>query len=350
MNINQIKKVMPFLLKHNICPFFWGPQGVGKTQTMKQYCKENDLRCVALNLATQEVGDLVGLLVHNADGTVKHAAPEWFPTSGNGIIFLDEFNRAQPDVHQAMFPFIQTGTMHTHQLPPGWRVICAGNYQSDKFTVTDISDSALMSRFCHIDFTPTVEEWLMFIENKGMLELSSFIREQPLLLENRSKESDKLDTSFIKPDRRAWADKIGPLVLDEEFPAELRYETYSGIVGPTAAASFITWQAKKEKSLSLADILSNYEIKAKAKILSISRAKKESRFDLLNQPIEELFSKIENNSGFLSAANFIDNLKEFLLDLPRELSTKVFFRFGQMDNFYGKNQLLNNAEYAQKFT
>lgn len=349
MNTNELKKALPLLLKHNICPFIWGSQGIGKTSIVKQYCKSNDLEIRVLMTATQEIGDLIGLLVKDDNGGVYHAKPKWFPTEGKGIIFLDELNRAPNDVLQGMFSFILEGKLHTHQLPVGWRVVAAGNYQSDRFNTTDTSDAAWMSRFCHIDFTPTVEEWITYTEDKGMLEIASFIREQPSMLELSAKDGGRLDTSFIVPDRRAFTEGVGKLDIDPEVPESLRYELYSGLVGVTSAAAYISYKAKREKSLTLGEILTSYNGKSRDKIRDIVSSKEDVRFDLLNQPIEELATRLESNDQFLSAAGFLDNLKLFLLDLPRELSTKAFVRFSKFGNFYGRNDLLNDKKYVMLF-
>lgn len=349
MDIRSIKQVLPFLLKNNIVPFLWGSQGIGKTQTIKQYCRENDLEIRVLMTATQEVGDLIGLLVKDDNGGVYHARPKWLPTEGKGIIFLDELNRAPNDVLQAMFQFILEGKLHTHALPPGWMIVAAGNYNSDRFTTTDTSDSAWMSRFCHIDFTPTVEEFILYAETRGMDSVAGFVREQPTMLELSSKEAGRLDTSFIVPDRRAFIEGVGKIELETDFPEDLKYEVYSGLVGTASAAAFITWKNKKEKSLSLNDILKGYNKNVKAKIRSIvNENPEEVRFDLLNQPIDELLSKLESNPSFLTADKYLDNLKDFLIDVPRELSMKAFVAFGKM-NFYGKNEMLNDVEYVKRF-
>ena len=349
MRINDFKKVLPYLLKHKIVPFVWGNQGVGKTQTMKQYCKENDLQLVVLNTATQEVGDLVGLLVKSKDNeTVEHARPTWFPTEGKGIVFLDELNRAPQEVIQALFPFVIEGQLHTHKLPPGWCVVAAGNYQSDKFTVTDTSDAAWLSRFCHLDFTPSVEEWLYYVETKGGLSVADFIREQNSMLELNAKEGGKFDNSIVTPDRRAWTEGIVKLENEATFPEELRYETYAGLVGSVAAASFTTWKIKQEKSITLSQILSNYA-GTRSRVLSNSENSKDKRFDLFNQPIEELFIKLEHNANYLSSAGFLDNLKAYLLDIPKELSMKCFIRMAAIGQFHGKNEILNDPKYVENF-
>jgi len=350
MNIRGVKQVLPFLLKNKVVPFLWGSQGVGKTQTVKQYCKENGLDVRVLMTATQEVGDLIGLLVKDDNGNVYHARPKWFPTEGQGIIFLDELNRAPNDVLQAMFQFILEGVLHTHVLPPGWKIVAAGNYNSDRFTTTDTSDSAWMSRFCHIDFTPTIEEFITYAESRGMESVADFIREQPAMLELSSKDGGRLDTSFIVPDRRAFIEGIGKLELESEFPEEHKYEVYSGLVGTASAAAFLTWKNKQEKALSLNDILKSYNKTVRKKVKSILSENAEAvRFDLLNQPIDELMVKLESNPNLLTADGYLDNLKNYLIDVPRELSMKAFVAFGKLKNFYGKNEMLNDIEYVKNF-
>lgn len=350
MNISGLKKSFMFFYRNQITPFLHGSQGIGKTQVIEQACKENGLECIVLHLATQDVGDLVGLLVKNSDGTVNHAKPKWFPTEGQGIVFCDEANRAPSDVIQAMYSFMTPKrSIHTHVLPPGWSVMCAGNYQSDRFQVTDTSDAAWMSRFCHIDFVPSVEEFLVYAENKGADTVADFIREQPSLLEMSAKDAGRFDDSFIQPDRRAWLDGVFKLEAEPDLPDELRYELYSGFVGKPAAAAFITHKQKTEKSLSLGQILKSYNTHQK-RVRSLSSAEKEYRFDVLNQPIDELLVRIETMPDLLTTDKALENLKSYLLDIPRELSMKCFSKLATLQKFYGREEILNDPKYVKMFT
>lgn len=350
MNIKEVKQVLPFLLNNKIVPFFWGSQGVGKTSVMKQYCQDNELDIRVLYTATQDVGDLIGLLVKDDNGGVYHARPKWFPTEGKGIIFLDELNRAPNDVIQAMFSFILEGKLHTHVLPPGWKIVAAGNYNSDRFTTTDTSDAAWMSRFCHIDFTPTVEEFILHAEDRGMFDVAAFIREQPSMLELSAKDGGRLDKSFVVPDRRAFAEGIGKLELEKSFPEDLRYETYSGLIGTAAAAAFLTWKTKQDKALTLNEILNLYNKNTEEKIKKITTTDGgDVRFDLLNQPIDELLLKLDADSNLLQSFNRLENLKKYLLVIPRELSMKAFTSLATVNKFYGKNELLNDPNFVKNF-
>jgi MoxR-like ATPase len=340
MNISEVKQALPILMKHKIVPFLWGQAGVGKTQVVKQIAKENKLNFLHLHLATQEVGDLVGLLIHTKDGNVKHSKPEWFPTSGKGIVFLDECNRAHPDVLQAMFSFITEGTIHTHKLPEGWVVVAAGNYQTNAFNVTDTSDSAWMSRFCHIDFQPTKEEFITYAESKNAFTVADFIRVNPEMLAVSHKE--KLNTSMITPDNRCWLEMISKLE-DESEVEPFRYEIYSGIVGPTAAASFMTFKKKSEERLSGRDILENYR-SVRRRVLEASK-QDTTRFDVLNTAVEEIFTilpKMELDEQGMT------NFKEFLLDVPLEMSLKISKKLHECA-WKQKNKILNEPVFVELF-
>lgn len=340
MNFTEMKVALPIIMKHRVVPFIWGAQGIGKTQGVKQVAADIGGGFVHLHLATQEVGDLVGLLVHNADGTVSHARPSWFPTEGRGVVYLDELNRAAPDVLQALFSFITEGTIHTHKLPEGWRAVAAGNYQTSLFNVTDTSDSAWMSRFCHLDFQPSVEEFVVHAESRGAYSVADFIRRHPELLEVKHKE--RLNLSMVTPDRRAYLEMLAP--LDEEAALEsMRYEIYSGIVGATAAASYISDKKIAHDKLSGRDVLNRFE-SVKNKILDASNAKN-TRFDLLNGASDEILA-------MLPSADLTDsqmkNFKSFLLTVPAEMSLKIINNLHTC-SWRQKNSILNNPEFAAMF-
>lgn len=340
MNISELKSVLPTLLQHRIVAFLWGKQGIGKTQVVGQIAKEQGLDFRALYLGScADVGDIIGLPLKQGDQVV-HARPSWFPTSGSGIIFLDELNRAHPDIIQAMFQFVRTGDLHTHKLPPGWRIVAAGNYDSEDFTVTSTSDAAWNSRFCHVHVEPTPEEFILYAESKGAASVADFIRANPEMLEVVSKQRPELN---VTPDRRSWLEMIAPLD-SETMEASVRYELYSGIVGPTAAAAYKAHTTASQTRLTLKSILSNYG-EVQSRVRSIVH-KTETRFDLLSQPLAELETALRQNPKFLKKAQVVQ-LKQFMLDIPLELLAQTAKALGKLQ-FDMKNELLNDAELIKK--
>lgn len=353
MNIQQIKNNLPILMKHDIVPFLWGVQGVGKTETVKQIAAAEGVGFVHLHLATQEVGDLVGLLKHNDDGSVSHARPEWLPTAetieqgkfpAKGIVFLDELNRAHPDVLQAIFSLVMGKTIHMHRLADGWKIVAAGNYASGEFTTTDMSDKALMSRFCHLDFEPTVAEFVDYAEKNGAATVAGYISEQPESLEHQKREKVDHNTT---PDRRSWLKMIGPLEM-ESMNEKDRFEVYSGILGNVAASSFLQWKKSAERKIRLSDILNDYPVHQE-KVKKMGKGKKEARFDALAAPIDELVSKLQNpeNRNMMSLPQ-VENLKQFFLDIPRELVLSTVKKLAEIPAFSGRNEIMNDAKFSKE--
>lgn len=341
MNIKQIKETLPILLKHNVVPFLWGYQGVGKTEVVKQMADSMRLGFVHLHLATQQdVGDLVGLLTHKGPGIVAHSRPEWFPTEGEGIIFLDELNRAHPDILQAMFSFITSKTIHTHKLPDGWKIVAAGNYDCEEMNVTDTSDAAWLSRFCHLHFSPSSEEFVIYAEQRGAGSIADFITEHKEMLEVTRKKSEEVK---VTPDRRAWLNMVAPLE-DEPMDDKERFEVYAGIIGSSAAATFLSYKKSSEKKLKLKDILRGYSF-VKSRVLASSK-NKETRFDLLSGPLKELTTRLESNAHNLSTDD-VRELKLFMADLPLELVSQTVKTLGKLQ-FQNKDLLLNDQEFNKK--
>lgn len=340
MNISEFKKVYPALRKTNTVPFLMGAQGVGKTQTIKAIAQDLGIKCVLLNLAAQEVGDLIGIGKDMPDGKVHYNKPFWFPEEGTeGIVFLDEINRAHPDVLQAMFPFVRDGQLHEHVLPKGWTVVAAGNYNNDNFNVTDMADAAWHSRFCYIDFKPSTEEFILHCENNEEYQIASFIRENPSMLQKKQKE---MDFSFLEPNPRGYLDMIAKLEKFKEIEDQ-RFELYSGIIGTAAASAFMVHKQKKESVVSANDIVKNYN-RVRSKILNISNPGS-SRIDMLNVTTEELIALIQTKPDLITKSK--ENIVSFLMDIPKEMMVKFLESIKEIDNVHVKN-FRNNEEICRR--
>jgi hypothetical protein len=339
MTLTELKQVLPLLLTNKLRPFLWGSQGIGKTQAVKQYAKEQGIGFVHIHAATQEVGDLVGLLKHNSDGSVSHSRPSWMPSEGRGVVFLDELNRATPDVLQALFSFVQDGTIHTHKLGGQWSIVAAGNYNSSSFNTTDMVDAAWTSRFVHIDVRPSIEEFVDYAEDCGRFNVANFASQHPELL-SASKES--FDFSELKPDRRALLEKCG--VLDDAIlPETLRYELYSGCIGSAAAAAYIACLKKSTERISGKQVVKSYK-SVKNKVVKASSSLDNIRMDVLNSALEEVILTL--NKENVSQDEW-QNVAAFLLDIPLELGLKAVKTLSK--NTEAKRFILNNSEFVDTF-
>lgn len=345
MNINNFLKAYPYLMKANISPILWGQPGIGKTKIVQQIAKQISYNYVYLTFGSvEDNGDVIGLQDRVKDSVTgefiasKHLRPEWFPTTENNIIFIDEINRMPKSIMQAMLPFILEGKLHTHQLPPNSHVICAANPPDDDHIVNDISDKALMSRLCHVVLEPTVQEWLEYSANDGVdYSIISFIQENPDFLEDKG-QPFLLD--FVKPNRRSWKDFVAPFVAQNP-PNDIEFEIIRGIVGTIAATKFMTHKKNIDVRIKGDEIVNNYKLGAKSLVFK----NKQDRIDLLSNAGDEVVRIVKNTKSLSKEQS--DNIGEFLLDLPLEVSYEVTRRIlslgrDDINQTIGQNEELIN--------
>lgn len=233
-----------------------GRHGIGKSEILRAFYEVRGERVVSLFLGQMaDPGDLIGL-PYMADGVMEFRPPYWFPTDNHPIVlFLDELNRARPELLQTVMDLCLSRTIAGRQLPAGSRVIAAVN-DGEQYQLTPL-DPALVSRFAVYRFAPTVADWLRYAEARQLDErVVQFISENPSWLDGdgRAENTSGRDTGLEpNPDRRAWtllAETIAPLKHLTEQHAPL----LCGRVGTAAASRFLA-SLSGEHLLSAEDVL-----------------------------------------------------------------------------------------------
>ncbi len=250
---------------HNI--MLVGEHGIGKSEILSSFFQEKWMTVVPLFLGQMsDPGDLLGLPRKNeVTGKTEFMPPYWFPVDGNPIcLFLDELNRARPEVLQTVMDLVLNRKLAGRALPEGSRIISAVN-EGEKYQLTDL-DPALVSRFNIYNFRPTVQEWLLWAKRNRLDErVIYFIEENGQWLDKDPEISGEVDTGLKKmPDRRAWK-RVSDLIQGNGHLGELDANIIAGIVGVRAASQFIS-SIGRRSALSGKDILfkfNNPEIRAK---------------------------------------------------------------------------------------
>jgi MoxR-like ATPase len=328
MFIKTMKQCLPYLIKAKVSAFLWGPHGIGKSESPKQFAEENGYHFVYLNPGTQDVGDLLGLAEFEKDAQGRSVAtkfmnPDWLVETINfcknnpdkyAIIMVDELNRARRDVIQALFPLVLEGRMHTTKLPNNCYVMAAGNPNTEDYIVTDISDKAFISRFCHIRMQPSAAEWFEHAEATGTpAEIINFLKEQTDLLQSATEEFSMDD---IKPNRRAWK-AIGRL-YDTKIPLNLLQELCFGMVGHAATVAFMESLKNTDKPLTAEDVLKKFD-KVEEKLKKWSNMETGGRTDLVKVTAENVVNYVKKKEVKLSKTEE-KNLVAFLKTIPVETS------------------------------
>lgn len=214
-----------------------GKHGIGKSQILEKFFTARGERVVILFLGQMsDPGDLMGLpRLDETTGKTLFMPPYWFPTDGKPVVlFLDELNRARPEVLQTIMDLTLNRMLAGRKLPEGSRVISAVN-DGEEYQLTDL-DPALVSRFNIYEFKPTAQEWLLWASKAGLdSRVIDFISENPEMLDGAAftREDQGLEKS---PDRRGW-ERVSKVLQTNEVTPLLK-TVIAGIVGMPAASKF----------------------------------------------------------------------------------------------------------------
>ena len=222
-----------------------GKHGIGKSEIIRWFYEhERCMQVVAFFLGQMsDPGDLIGLMHKDeATGRSIFLPPYWWPVDGKPIVlFLDELNRARPEILQSVHELALNQTLAGKRLPDGSIVVSAVN-AGDEYQLTDL-DPALVSRFNLYEFAPTVEDWLLWATAHDVdPRVTAFIQQNNQYLDGDETAADEdaltAHAGLVKtPDRRAWV-KVANFVKPLERIDDLHIKIIAGMVGTSAALMF----------------------------------------------------------------------------------------------------------------
>lgn len=212
---------------HNI--MLVGRHGIGKSRIITDYFMERKRKVVALFLGQMsDPGDIIGLpSLNDGQKRTEFCLPFWFPDDDTPVVlFLDEMNRARPEILQTVMDLVLNKTLAGKKLPAGSQIISAIN-EGEEYQLTDL-DPALVSRFNVYYFAPTASEWLLWATNMKLdSRVIDFISHNPDMLD----EPVNKDFSLTKTaDRRSW-EHVAELILNLTEIDKTVEKAIAGIIG-----------------------------------------------------------------------------------------------------------------------
>lgn len=243
VTIDEAKKLLVPLLATPIVPFLWGPPGIGKSQMIKAICKEQDWDLIDLRLSLLNPVDLRGLpVINKEDRLADWYHPSFLPNGRNkkpGILFLDEINLAPLSVQAAAYQLILDKRVGEYRFPDHWKIIAAGNRETDRANVYKIS-APLANRFAHFTIIPDFASWREWAMTTGKIrpEIIDFLIVRPALLFQMPRDSEK---AFPSP--RTWSflsSLLDAYGYDEDggVSAEVEHVTM-GTIGDAVGSEFM---------------------------------------------------------------------------------------------------------------
>ena len=314
MQIRTFLKVAP-LLPIETSVLLRGNHGIGKSQVVRQVAKGFGLEVIDRRLSQMSEGDMIGL--PSTDGEVtRFNPPEWYKRAcvKPVALFLDELNRATPEVMQAAFQVVLDRELNGWKLHPETRVYAAVN-ASAAYTVNEM-DPALLDRFWAVDLTPDVQDWLTWAKEGNHVHenVYSFIAGNEKWLEAPKNG----EPSAVGPSRRSWERLSSALVqasLIDTPDDALFYPMCLGYVGTEATIAFHGYVKSMDAQVTGQEIIEEYG-KVKKKIAKLGQEKLNIAIEKVSDYVTKNLTTLDDNQGA--------NLRDFMKHLPAELRVSAW--------------------------
>lgn len=315
--------------------------GVGKSKIVRQVASTirkkmlaegkignlNEFPVIDRRLSQMTEGDMVGL--PSTDGEVtRFNPPDWYKKACKApcALFLDELNRATPEVMQAAFQVVLDRELNGWKLHEDTRVYSAINTNA-QYTVNEM-DPALLDRFFAIDLEPTLKDfciWARDIDPDQGGNLNPII---PDFLETNQTHKgaswlfppEGAESGSVNPSPRSWeaADRALTFAGVIDHPEdELFYHMCLGFVGTEASIAFREYAKNVDSRIKGEEIVNSYnDVRIQSKIKRLGQGTQNSVVEKVADYV------IKNLSNFTERQG--ENVKQLMKDLPEELRISLW--------------------------
>lgn len=360
----MVAKAMP----NNQSLLLIGRHGIGKSQVVRQLAahfhtelvdagklgkdvpicdstrKDGDPRVdsylIDMRLSQMSEGDMIGLPLL-VDGETRFCPPGWFMAACREprIIFLDEINRATPEVMQAAFQVVLDYQLNGFKLHPDSRVIAAINPDAGGYAVNGM-DPALLDRFAVVELEPTVDDWIEWAEGKGAgkgdicTQIVSFVKQHRDFLD----PPEGATPGMVYQSRRSWHQLDTALKyakLDEVTGEEnqLLFALSLARVGVEAATSFVDFVKNMDRQVSAEDILERWSAKVEKALEKLGAEK----FNII---VDKLGAHCKENDW---TPKQVQNVAKLMEIMPGEHMINLWTKIADSGR-------INNAKNVHKLT
>lgn len=237
-----------------------------------------------------------------------------------GILFLDEWNRADKSTVQAFFTLVEDRAIHNHYLPEKLQVVAAMNPSDGAYLVNEAEkDHAIRKRLTFIAMTSNIGAWLNYASGDGNFHpmVVEFIRAMPGYLY----DTKLRDVGKVFPCPATWEKVSRVLFAATEAKMELSddavHATCAGHVGVDAADKLAAYIRDNEIVINPEDVIHHYGAASKTR-KRVQKLVARNANDVLNELCRgvsaTLFSQQPN------ANEIRDNLGRFMGDLTNEMA------------------------------
>ncbi len=312
----------------------WGKPGIGKTQLIRDFAKDNGYDFAYCAPAQfEEMGDFHGI-PYVLDGKTVYNTPNWVPVDNKkpGILLIDDFNRADDRILRGLMQLFQNNGLMSWKLPENWKIICTANPEGSDYSISNLDD-AMLTRMMHVTmkFDPKVwADWALKnnIDERGI----DFVLTYPEIAEGKLTNPRTLTSLFthtkhIKDlsESIKYVHIIASSLLDRE----------------TTGAFSLFIQEELVKLVTPEEIINAKDFnKLEERIRSICINSKNIRIDLLSTMMTRMALYLKNIQNI--DLDYTNILKFLLLDfIPNDLRTAFHIELVTLKNSILNKQLIN---------
>lgn len=284
MNVEQLIKQIVISYKANRPILALSSPGVGKSSAVYQAASTlsgmygETFKVIEVRAATSNPAELADIKFI-VDGVVCEAKQGWVPTTGRGIIFLDEIADGTPSTQSALQQLALDRRIGSAKLGDGWGVVSASNRQSDKAAAGRVS-TAFVNRGACVTIEPDTDCFVKWaLDNKAEPLVIAYSRWRPGCW--------NFDPS-VKSANLAFCSPRSMHILSDYLKADpnLDIEMISGIVGDAVGAEIAGFRDLQDELEDLDYIIANPE-----------KAKVSQRIDVAIATIYALLSRVNEDNA-----------------------------------------------------
>src|ERR1017187_2099927 len=229
-------------------PLFVGPPGVGKSEIVQEWCRNNNIPFIDIRAALLEAPDVVGfptVQVVSGKQVTTYATPEIWPSDGEGVIFLDEINRGTTSVMNAFMQLLTDRKINKYSLPEGWIIVSCVNPE-DEFCDVNTMDTALKDRFEIFEVEYDKEAFLKYARKSDwdetlvmFVDSNTWRYAKPADIGNFAGAKYSSPRTLSKPNT----------ALKAGIPKEIELEVFESILGRNNAKAFLQFKYDEQPVL-----------------------------------------------------------------------------------------------------
>ena len=241
-----------------------------------------------------------------------------------GILFLDEWNRADMGVLKVFFTLIGERRIHTHYIPDGIQIVCAMNPSGTQYAVSEPErDPAYRRRLAFVPVTINAATWINYAQGEGDF--------HPMVVEYVKSIASELHDVGLRDAGKQYPTPAGwEIVSDLCKTADKRKvsihehaalcATAQGLIGRASANKFLDFCKNKASVITPTEIV--YEYKPKGKVRrKVTEMLKEGRGDIISAVCRGV--SIELMSSQPNPDTVKGNIGRFLGDLPSDAAVAL---------------------------